>query len=101
MAIQLQPGERDLQRIVDAIMQLVQGRQNSIGDVTLTVGATFTVVAFPNCSKDCRVFLQAQTAAAIAAQATVAPADIAQKIFTIRHNAAGAGASFSFICAGG
>lgn len=101
MAIQLQPGEKNPQRIVDAIIQLVQGRQNSVGDVTLTPGATSTFVSFPNCSKDCRVFLQEQTAAAVAAQATVAPADIAQRGFVIRHNAAAAGANFSFLCIGG
>lgn len=101
MAIQLQPGERDPQRIVDAIIQLVQGRQNSVGDVTLTPGATSTFVSFPNCSKDCRVFLQEQSVSAVAAQAMVAPADIAQRGFIIRHNVAGAGANFSFLCAGG
>lgn len=101
MAIQLQPSERDPQRIVDAIIQLVLGRQNSVGDVTLTPAAISTFVSFPNCSKDCRVFLQAQTAAAVAAQATVSPADILQRGFTIRHNAAGAGSNFSFLCIGG
>lgn len=101
MAIQLQPEEKSIVRIVQAIIQLVQGRQNSVGDVTLTPAATFTVVPFVNCSLDCRVFLQAQSAAAVAAQAIVAPADIAQGSFTIRHNAAGAGANFSFTCLGG
>lgn len=101
MAIQLQPGERDPQRIVDAIIQLTLGRQNSIGDVTLTPGATSTFVSFPNCSKDCRVFLQEQSVSAVAAQAMVASADIAQRGFLIRHNVAGAGASFSFLCIGG
>lgn len=101
MAIQLAPFERNIQRIVDAIIQLVEGRQNSIGDVTLDVGAALTVVSFVNCSKDCRVFLQEQTAAAVAAQARVAAADIVQGQFTIRHNVAGAGATFSFLCIGG
>lgn len=101
MAIQLQPGEKDIQRIVDAVIQIVQGRQNSVGDVTLTPAATFTFVSFPNCSKDCRVFLQAQNAAAVAAQAMVAPTDIIQRGFTIRHNAAGANANLSFLCIGG
>lgn len=101
MAIQLQRSERDLQRIVDAVRQLVEGRQNSVGDVTLAVGQTSTTVAFSNCSIDCRVFLQAQNAAAVAAQATVAPADLSQGGFVIRHNAAGANANFSFLCIGG
>lgn len=101
MAIQLQPEEKDPKRIVQAVRELVEGRQNSVGDVTLGVGATSTVVPFPNCSSDCRVFLQEQTAAAWSAQARVAAADIGQGSFTIRHNVAGAGATFSFICIGG
>jgi len=101
MAIQLRPEEKEIWRIVQSIIQLVQGRQNSIGDVTLDIGATFTVVSFVNCSLDCRVFLQEQTATAVAAQARVPAVDIAQGSFTIRHNVAGAGATFSFLCIGG
>jgi hypothetical protein len=104
MAIQLQPGERDPKRIVDAIIQLVQGRQNSIGDVTLRANQATTVVTFKNCSKDCRVFLEPQTANAAAALATtyIAPANILQGSFTINHaNNAQVDKTFSFICAGG
>lgn len=104
MAIQLQPGERDLQRIVDAIIQLVTGRQNSIGDVTLRAGQTTTVVKFPNCSKDCRVFLFPQTpnAASIVATTYILRADILQKQFTITHaSSASVDLTFSFLCIGG
>lgn len=101
MAIVILPTERDTYRIVQAIIQLLQGRQNSIGDITLTPGATSTFVEFVNCSKDCRVFLQEQTATAVAAQARVAPVDIVQGGFTVRHLSAGAAANFSFICIGG
>lgn len=104
MAIQLQPGERDPQRIVDAIIQLVQGRQNSVGDVTLRAGQTTTTVSFPNCSKDCRVFLFPQTANAAAAVATtyIQRADILQRSFTITHaNAGSTDRAFSFLAIGG
>ena len=104
MAINLQRGERDLQRIVDAIIQLVTGRSNSVGDVTLTASAASTVVAFPNCSRDCRVFLFPQTANAAAALATtyILKANILQGSFTITHaNNAQVDKSFSFICVGG
>src|SRR5882724_10198326 len=101
MAIQLQPQEKSIVRIVQAIIELVQGRQNSIGDVTLTVVPTSTVVSFVNCSSDCRVFLQPQNAAAVAAQATVAKADTLKGSFTIRHNVVGAGTILSFLCIGG
>lgn len=104
MAIQLQRGERDLQRIVDAIIQLNEGRAFSVGDVTLAAGAASTIVSFPNCSKDCRVFLFPQTANAAAAVPTtyILRANILQKSFTITHAIAGTtDRTFSFACIGG
>lgn len=104
MAIQLQRGERDPQRIVDSIIQIVEGRQNSIGDVTLRAGQTITVVPFQNCSKDCRVFLFPQTANAAAAVPTtyILRVDILQRSFTITHaNAGTTDRTFSFLAIGG
>lgn len=101
LAIQLQSTEKNIYTIVQAVIQLVTGRQNSIGDVTLTPSATSTVVTFVNCSRDCRVFLMPQTANAVAAQARIAIADISQGQFIIRHPAAAAGCSFSFLAIGG
>lgn len=87
MAIQLQPGERDPQRIVDAIIQLVQGRHNSGGTVTLTAGQTTTAVSHPNCSKDSYVdvFGGARTANAAAAVATSYISSVVQGGFVITH----------------
>lgn len=101
MAIQLRPEEKDLYTIVQAIIQLVEGRQNSVGDCELAAGSALTVVPFVNCSQDCRVFLMPQTASAAAAAARVAPADISQGNFIIRHNIVAVGARFSFLCIGG
>ena len=104
MAIQLQRGERDIQRLVDAIMQLNEGRQASIGDVTLRANQATTVVNFPNCSTECRVFLFPQTANAAAAVATtyILQANILRRQFTISHaNNAQADKTFSFLCIGG
>lgn len=104
MAIQIQPGETNLKRLVDAVIQLVQGRQNSVGDVTLAAGTTITVVSFPNCSKDSRVFLFPQTPNAAAAAPTtyVLKANILQRMFTITHaNAGTTDRVFSFLCIGG
>lgn len=84
-----------------AVLQLLQGRGNYIGDVTLAAGQVSTVVNFENCSQDCRVFLQAQSVAATTLIARVAAADIHQGTFTIRHTAAPAAAIFSFACLGG
>lgn len=104
MAIKLQQGERNLQRFIDAINEIVGGRQNSVGDVTLAAGATTTVVSFPNCSKDCRVFLFPQTANAAAALLTtyILRANIVQKQFTISHaSAVTMDRTFSFLAIGG
>lgn len=104
MAIQLQRGERDIQKIVDAIIQLAEGRQASVGDVTLIPNDTTTTVDFPNCSTECRVFLFPQTANAAAAVPTtyILQSDILRRQFTITHaNNAQADRSFSFLCIGG
>lgn len=102
MAIQLQPGERDIRRIVDAIIQIVTGRQNSVGDVTLRASQTTTTVSFQNCSKDCRVFLSPKTANAAAAIPTTYISAINQGSFTITHASnAQADKTFGFLCIGG
>ncbi len=104
MAIHISERERDPVRIVQAIRQLIFGRGDFVGDVTLAAGATSTVVSFPNCSVDCRVFLEPQTANAAAARSTtyVKRADILQGSFTITHaNAATLDRTFSFACIGG
>lgn len=104
MAIKLAQGERDPQRIVDAINQLVEGRMNGVGDVTLTPGATSTVVIFTNVSSDARVFLEPQTANAAAARATtfIKRSDIDRGSFVITHaNNAQTDRDFSFLCIGG
>lgn len=87
MAIQLQRSERDLQRIVDAVRQLVEGRHNAGGTVTLTAAATSTTVSHVNCSVDSyvQVFGGAQTANAAAAVATSFISDVFQGGFTITH----------------
>jgi hypothetical protein len=104
MAIELQRGTRDPQRVIDAIVQLGEGRQNSVGDVTLRANQATTVVTFPNCSSDARVFLFPQTANAAAALATtfILKANILRGSFTISHaNNAQADKTFSFLCIGG
>lgn len=104
MPIQLRRGERDPQRIIDAIMQLATGRQDSVGDVTLRPNQATTVVSFANCSTDSRVFLFPQTANAAAAVPTtyILQADILRRSFTIRHaNNAQVDKTFSYLVIGG
>ena len=104
MAINLPQGERDLFRIVAAIRQLILGRNNATGDITLTAGATTTVVTGPNISGDGGVWLFPQTANAAGAVATtyVKRTDLIRGQFTITHaNAATVDRSFYWVCLGG
>lgn len=86
MAIQLQPTEKNIYTIVQAIIQLVTGRHNAGGTVTLRANQTTTVVTHPNCSRDSYVALgAAQTANAAAALATSYVSAVTQGSFTVTH----------------
>jgi hypothetical protein len=104
MAIQLQPNETNIWRIVQAIIQLVEGRHNASGSVTLAPGAATTVVSHPNCSKDCQPQLQARSlsAAAEVGAGTVYVSAISQGSFTITHaNSGVADRLFGYTVTGG
>jgi|ERR1700694_96113 len=87
MAIQLQTTETNIWRIVQSVIQLVQGRHNAGGTVTLTPSATTTIVNHPNCSTDSYVdvFGGARTANAAAAVATSYISAVNLGSFTITH----------------
>lgn len=93
MAIVLAPQETSLYRIVQAIRQLIEGRSNAVGEVTLRAGHTTTVVdksvspAAVNVSPDSEIFFSPKTATAATALATtyVATGDIGIATFTITH----------------
>lgn len=104
MAIQLLPEETRIQRVVQAVIQLVMGRMNAVSQFTITINVGSTFVAWENCSTDSRIFIMPQTLAAAAALATtyIPTADIVQGGFTVRHaNNATADRTFSFVCVGG
>lgn len=100
----LSPSERNPVTIVQAIRQLMDGRNNATGTVTLAVApATTTVVPAPNCAPGCHVSIFQQTANAAAALATtyIRPVDVVQQQFTITHAAsAQADRTFSWVCLG-
>lgn len=104
MAIQLRPEERDPQKIVDAIIQLVQGRMNAVGVCTLDANQISTLVEFENCSSDSAVFLMPMTANAASAVATtyIPAGNVIQGAFAIVHaNNAQTDRTFAFVCIGG
>lgn len=87
MAITLSPEETNLSRIVQVIRQVVTGRTNSTGLVTLRNGQTTTVVKAPNCGTTSHVFLTPKTAhaAALTPAPYVTPANTLLGSFTITH----------------
>src|SRR6266699_3468162 len=87
MAITLQPGEKDVRRLVQAAIELVKGRNNATGVVTLTSGAASTTISAVNCSNTSAVFLIPMTANAAAALTTtyIRPVDVLRGSFTITH----------------
>ena len=106
MAIQI---PRDLgfnlagwQRLVDALVQLVEGRHNAFGSLTLTPAATTTVVVHPNCGLESVVLLSPRTANAAAAVATTYVSLIERGQFTLTHaNNAQVDRDFDYSVAGG
>ncbi|MFA6267861.1 MAG: hypothetical protein WC670_19360 [Pseudolabrys sp.] len=89
--INLSPEEKAIHRVVAAVRQLMQGRSNAVGQVTLTAGQTTTVVTSAvakgaaNIGIDSEVMLSPRTANAAAALATTYVSSILQGSFTITH----------------
>lgn len=85
--IHLAPGETGVARIVQAIRQLMQGRDDAGGSVTLTANAASTSVSAPNCAAGSQVFLQATTATAATevGNGTIHVSAVANQSFTITH----------------
>jgi hypothetical protein len=102
MAIQLSPEEKDVHRVVQAVRELVEGRHNAASRFTLTPGATSTVVAHPNCSRDCEPQFSPRTANAAAAVPTTWVSDVSQGSFTVTHLSNGqTDREFGFTVTGG
>lgn len=102
MAIQLQPEEKNIWRVVQAVIQLVEGRNNAASRFTLTPNATTTVVSHPNCSRDCEPQFSARTLNAAAALATTYVSAVDQGSFTVTHaNNAQTDREFGFTVTGG
>lgn len=91
--------------MVTAIRQLIAGRSNACGTVTLTANVTQTTVTGPNVNEDAHVFLSPRTANAAGAVATTHA--VVQRIsgvptIVITHaNAATTDRTFSYACLGG
>ena len=102
-APQLSPAETSLYVIVNAVRQLMQGRSNAAGSVTLSPSASSTTVAAPNCAALSQVFLfprTAHAAAELAAGACYVSA-VAAGTFTVAHaNNTQTDRTFAYVCLG-
>jgi hypothetical protein len=93
--------EKDPMAFAVAIQSLFNGRTNAAGIVTLTPGATSTVVPAPNCSAQCGIWLFQKTANAAAALATTYISAVGKQQFTISHaNNAQADRTFFWVALG-
>lgn len=102
MAIDLQPKESQIWRIVQALIQVIRGRHNSSGRVILAANTTTTVVVAPNCSHLSEPQLSPRTASAATALATTWISTVADGSFTITHlNSVVADRTFGWIATGG
>jgi hypothetical protein len=99
----LSPSASEPYRLVNAIRQLMQGRSNAAGTVTLAPGAAATTVAAPNCAPSAQVFLfpkTAHAAAEIAGGACFVSA-VAAGSFTLAHaNNSQTDRTFAYVCLG-
>jgi hypothetical protein len=84
----LNPGERDIFRVVQVVRQLIEGRSNATGVVTLATGVTSTTVAAATAAPGATVHLTPATAHAAAAYATtyVQQTDVTAGQFVITHD---------------
>lgn len=93
--------DKDKTRLVTAVLQMIRGRSNAVGSVTLTANAASTTVSFVNCSQDSQIFLSPKTANAAAALATTYISSVGNKSFTIAHaNTATTDRTFGFVAIG-
>lgn len=105
MAIFILPSERDLPRIVQALIEVIKGRSNSIvtPDVILNPTGTTTTVNFENCSAACApipVPLNAAAATEVGAGGFYI-SSVSNGSFQITHSAGVANRTFRFACLGG
>jgi hypothetical protein len=101
--IAISPQEKDVFKIVFAIRQLMEGRSNATGSVTLTPSATTTTVTAPTCAAGSAIFLFPKTANAAGAIATtyVLAGNVSAGQFIVTHaNAGSADRTFWWVALG-
>lgn len=97
----LAPDEHDPARLNETIQQLMQGRSNAVGSVTLTASAFSTVVTAVTCGATSAVFLFPTTVNAAANVPYVYVPIVAAGTFTVYHPSdANIDKTFFWLCIG-
>lgn len=95
--------EKDPQRISSLLKQVLEGRSNAVGTVTLTHdgSATTTTVTAQNCGPNSNVYLMPETDWAAAALPTTYVSSISSGQFIITHQpTSNATETFGWFCVG-
>ena len=100
----LPPSGGDRRQIITAIRQLIQGRNNATGSVTLTASSATTTVNNVRINANGAIFLTPLTANAAAEQGAggLYVSDVSGGSFELTHaNNAQTDRTFAYICLGG
>lgn len=99
MSIQILPGNSQVERTVN---ELLKGRANNVGEVTLTASVTSTDVTDTRIRSTMKIFLSPRTANAAAALTNVYVSAVADGSFTLTHSsAASVDRTFDYVFHGG
>lgn len=103
--LSINPGETNITRVVAAVRQLIEGRSNAVGLITLTHDgvATSTTVTAVNCGPNSVVLMFPTTAnaAAVVTGTYVKAADISARQFIVTHAATSqTDQTFMWVCLG-
>lgn len=99
MSIQVLPGNDQAERTIN---ELLKGRANNVGEVTLTENTTTTATTDTRIKQSMKIFLSPTTANAAAALTNVYVSDVADGSFTLTHaNNAQTDRTFDYVIHGG
>jgi hypothetical protein len=99
MSIQVLPGLDQVERTIN---ELLKGRANNVGEVTLTANDTTSTTVDTRIKSQMKIFLEPRTANAAAALTNVYVSAVADGSFTLTHsNTATLDRTFDYVIHGG
>lgn len=99
MSVQILPGSNQVEVTVN---ELLKGRANNVGEVTLTASVTTTTITDTRIKSQMKIFITPSTANAAAALTNVYVSTVADGSFTLTHSStATTDRTFDYIFHGG